>query len=64
MGNGPSPTRKDAVEYVWWLSKEPFPKANNRNVLNDYSADMKRLLKRGYKPKQRPSGHVITAELD
>ncbi|HEY3660744.1 MAG TPA: site-specific DNA-methyltransferase [Candidatus Udaeobacter sp.] len=53
---------KDAVEYVWWLSKEPFPKANNRNVLNDYSADMKRLLKRGYKPKQRPSGHVITAK--
>jgi site-specific DNA-methyltransferase (cytosine-N4-specific) len=23
---------------------------------------MKRLLKRGYKPKQRPSGHVITAK--
>ena len=53
---------KDAVEYVWWLSKTPFPKANNRNVLNEYSADMKRLLKRGYKPKQRPSGHVITAK--
>lgn len=53
---------KDAVEYVWWLSKTPFPKANNRNVLSEYSADMKRLLKRGYKPKQRPSGHVITAK--
>jgi len=53
---------KDAVEYVWWMSKTPFPKANNRNVLNEYSADMKRLLKRGYKPKQRPSGHVITAK--
>jgi site-specific DNA-methyltransferase (cytosine-N4-specific) len=53
---------KDAVEYVWWLSKTPFPKANNRNVLNKYSPDMKRLLKRGYKPKQRPSGHVITAK--
>lgn len=53
---------KDAVEYVWWLSKTPFPKANNRNVLNEYSADMKRLLKRGYKPKQRPSGHIITAK--
>lgn len=51
---------KDAVEYVWWLSKTPFPKANNRKVLNEYSADMKRLLKRGYKPKQRPSGHIIT----
>lgn len=53
---------KDAVEYVWWLSKTPFPKANNRNVLAEYSADMKRLLKRGYKPRQRPSGHVITAK--
>ena len=53
---------KDAVEYVWWLSKTPFPKANNRNVLSEYSADMKRLLKRGYKPKRRPSGHVITAK--
>jgi DNA modification methylase len=53
---------KDAVEYVWWLSKDKFPKANNRNVLTEYSADMKRLLKRGYKPKQRPSGHVITAK--
>jgi site-specific DNA-methyltransferase (cytosine-N4-specific) len=53
---------KDAVEYVWWLSREKFPKANNRNVLTEYSADMKRLLKRGYKPKQRPSGHVITAK--
>jgi DNA modification methylase len=53
---------KDAVEYVWWLSKTPFPKANNRHVLNEYSADMKRLLKRGYRPKQRPSGHIITAK--
>ncbi len=53
---------KDAVEYVWWLSKTPFPKANNRHVLNEYSADMKRLLKRGYRPKLRPSGHIITAK--
>lgn len=53
---------KDSVEYIWWLSKSPFPKANNRNVLTEYSADMKRLLKRGYRPKERPSGHVITAK--
>jgi DNA modification methylase len=53
---------KDAVEYVWWLSKTPFPKANNRNVLTEYSADMRRLLRRGYRAKQRPSGHVITAK--
>jgi DNA modification methylase len=53
---------KDSVEYIWWLSKSQFPKANNRKVLTEYSPDMKRLLKRGYRPKERPSGHVITAK--
>jgi site-specific DNA-methyltransferase (cytosine-N4-specific) len=51
---------KDAVNCVWWLSKTPWPKADNRQVLQDYSPDMKRLLKRGYKAKVRPSGHIIT----
>jgi site-specific DNA-methyltransferase (cytosine-N4-specific) len=51
---------KDSVEYVWWLSKTESPKANNRRVLAPYSADMKRLLRRGYKSAQRPSGHNIT----
>jgi site-specific DNA-methyltransferase (cytosine-N4-specific) len=51
---------KDAVEYVFWLSKSDFPKADNRRVLVDYSADMKRLIVRGYRAKTRPSGHVIT----
>jgi site-specific DNA-methyltransferase (cytosine-N4-specific) len=51
---------KDSVEYVFWFSKTPHPKANNRRVLEPYSADMKRLLERGYRAKQRPSGHVIT----
>ena len=53
---------KDSVEYVWWLSKSPFPKANNRRVLSEYSADMKRLLVKGYRAKQRPSGHNITGK--
>lgn len=53
---------KDAVECVWWLSKTPWPKANNQNVLNEYSPDMKRLLERGYKAKERPSGHKITSK--
>jgi DNA modification methylase len=53
---------KDAVEYVFWLSKSDFPKADNRRVLVEYSDDMKRLLKRGYRAKTRPSGHVITAK--
>jgi site-specific DNA-methyltransferase (cytosine-N4-specific) len=51
---------KDAVECLWWLSKTTQPKADNRRILAPYSEDMKRLLKRGYRPKQRPSGHHIT----
>jgi site-specific DNA-methyltransferase (cytosine-N4-specific) len=51
---------KDAVNCVWWLSKTPNPKANNQRVLQEYSPDMKRLLDRGYRPKVRPSGHIIT----
>jgi site-specific DNA-methyltransferase (cytosine-N4-specific) len=51
---------KDAVNCVWWLSKTPYPKANNQMVLQDYSPDMKRLLRRGYRSTIRPSGHVIT----
>jgi site-specific DNA-methyltransferase (cytosine-N4-specific) len=53
---------KDSVECLWWLSKQPFPKADNRNVLQEYSADMLRLLERGYRAKQRPSGHKITSK--
>lgn len=55
---------KDSVEHVWWLSKTPFPKADNRNVLRPYSADMLRLAKRGVKTTVRPSGHNITATFD
>jgi len=51
---------KDAVNCVWWLSKTPHPKADNQEVLNEYSEDMKRLVKRGYRTTVRPSGHVIT----
>ncbi|MGH2396420.1 MAG: DNA-methyltransferase [bacterium] len=51
---------KDSVEYVWWLAKSAWPKADNRNVLVPYSADMERLIKKGYRAKLRPSGHNIT----
>jgi len=50
---------KDSVEYVWWFSKTPFPKANNKNVLKAYSKDMIRLNKKGVKKTTRPSGHNI-----
>lgn len=53
---------KDSVNCIWWLSKTPFPKADNKRVLVPYSPDMERLIKRGYKAKQRPSGHNITAK--
>jgi len=53
---------KDSVEYVWWLSVSPMPKADNRKVLTEYSPDMKRLLVKGYRAKERPSGHKITAK--
>lgn len=52
---------KDAVTTVWWLSKSPRPKADNSQVLVDYSPSMVRLLKRGtYNEGRRPSGHVIS----
>ena len=50
---------RDSVEYVWWLSKTPWPKANNRNVLKEYSTDMIRLNRNGLRGTVRPSGHVI-----
>lgn len=50
---------KDSVEYVWWFSKTPYPKANNKNVLKPYSKDMMRLNKKGLKKTTRPSGHNI-----
>jgi DNA modification methylase len=53
---------KDAVNTIWWLSKIPFPKANNRNVLVEYSDSMKGLLVNGYKAKLRPSGHDISTK--
>ena len=55
---------KDSVEYVWWFSKSAHPKADNRQVLRPYSADMLRLAKRGVKATVRPSGHNITATFD
>src|SRR5262249_25107967 len=51
---------KDAINSVWWLALDPFVKADNRKVLRPYSESMKSLLKNGYKPKVRPSGHDIS----
>lgn len=51
---------KDSVNVVWWLSASEHPKADNRRVLTEYSDSMKKLLKNGYKPALRPSGHDIS----
>jgi DNA modification methylase len=50
---------RDSVEYIWWLSKHPWPKADNRAVLKPYSKDMHRLNGRGINRTVRPSGHNI-----
>lgn len=51
---------KDAVNTLWWLSKTPWPKADNRRVLQPYSDAMKALLRNGYRTMKRPSGHEIS----
>lgn len=52
---------KDAVNTVWWLSKTPHPKADNRRVLKPYSESQKSLIAKGYKSKvTRPSEHQIS----
>ncbi|MEO6216664.1 MAG: site-specific DNA-methyltransferase [Sphingomonas sp.] len=52
---------KDSYTHVWWMSKSPRPKADNRRVLTPYSKDMQRLLARKtYNSGKRPSGHDIS----
>jgi site-specific DNA-methyltransferase (cytosine-N4-specific) len=54
---------KDAVDNIFWLSKTPHPRADNRKVLKEYSEAMKELLndKNYYKPNvERPSEHKIS----
>ena len=53
---------KDAVNQIWWLSKTPWPKASNTRVLQPYSDSMKALLRNGYTPNLRPSGHDISGK--
>lgn len=53
---------KDSVEYIFWLSPTRVPKADNGKVLQPYSEDMKRLIRRGIARTKRPSGHNITTK--
>ena len=52
---------KDSFTRIWWMSPGAHPKANNRNVLQQYSKQMEKLLKTGkYNTGERPSEHVIS----
>jgi site-specific DNA-methyltransferase (cytosine-N4-specific) len=54
---------KDSFTRLWWLSPSERPKADNRNVLKEYSASMKRLLKtKQFNAGKRPSEHQISEE--
>lgn len=54
---------KDAFSKVWWMSPVDRPKADNRRILKEYSASMKRLIETGkYNSGKRPSEHNIGKE--
>lgn len=51
---------KDSFTNIWWMSKTSNPKANNKNILIEYSKSMKKLIKTGkYNRGKRPSEHLI-----
>lgn len=51
---------KDSYTSIWWISKTDYPKANNKNVLQEYSVRMKKLLnEQKYNSGSRPSEHII-----
>ena len=51
---------KDSFTHIWWMSKSDYPKADNKQILEEYSKKMRRLLKnKTYNSGKRPSEHVI-----
>jgi len=51
---------KDAFTHLWWMAPSDRPKADNRQVLRDYSEAMRRLLRaKNYNSGRRPSEHQI-----
>lgn len=54
---------KDSYTNVWWFSKCPKPKADNRKVLKEYSESMRSLLKKKkFNAGRRPSEHIVSEE--
>lgn len=51
---------KDSYTHVWWMAPTARPKADNRQVLREYSDAMKQMLRLNrYSSGTRPSGHNI-----
>jgi len=51
---------KDAFTHVWWYSPTDRPKADNRRILKEYSAPMRKLLSsQKYNSGKRPSEYNI-----
>lgn len=49
---------RNTVENIWWLSKSPNPKADNRRILLPYSDRMLKLISSGGETRrERPTGH-------
>lgn len=55
---------KDAVNKIWWLSKTQNPKANNKNVLQDYSKAMRHTINHGTNVGKRASGHDVSRNFE
>lgn len=52
---------KDSYTKIWWMSKTEFPKADNRNILLEYSTSMRNKFKsENFNTGKRPSGHNVT----
>ena len=52
---------KDSYTKIWWMSKTPYPKANNKNILAEYSTSMRKKFKNNeMNTGLRPSGHKVT----
>lgn len=52
---------KDSFTRFWWMSPSDKPKADNRQVLKEYSPHMQRLLKnQSFNSGRRPSQHNIS----
>lgn len=48
---------KDTYTHVWWFARDPYVRADNRKVVEQYSASMEKLLKsKKYNSGRRPSG--------